>query len=69
MQEIEEKMCRGMNLLIRDESEDEDEVEENVNVEAILDPKEEGFLGPSPRLEKDLSLRFSYFLEILSQRS
>lgn len=41
MQALEEQMCRGMNLPIRDESEDEDEVEENAEVEAVLNPKEE----------------------------
>ena len=34
-------MWRWINLPIRDESEDEDEVEENVGAEAVLNPKEE----------------------------
>ena len=41
MQELEEKMHRGINLPIRDESEDEDEVEENAKVEVVLNPEEE----------------------------
>ena len=38
MQALEEKMHKGMNLLIRDESEDEDEIEENVGAEVVLNP-------------------------------
>ena len=34
-------MCRGINLHVRDESEDEDEVEENAKPEAVLNPEEE----------------------------
>ena len=41
MQALEEKMCRGINIPIRDESEDEDNVEENAEAEAILDLEEE----------------------------
>ena len=33
MQALQEKMCRGMNLTIRDESEDEKEVEGQVDQE------------------------------------
>ena len=40
MQALEEKMHRGMNLPIRDESEDEDKVEENDKAEALLNPEE-----------------------------
>ena len=40
MQALEEKMHRGINLPIRDESGDENEVEENAEVEAILNPEE-----------------------------
>ena len=54
-------MRRGINLPVRDENEDEDEVEENVEVDAVLNPEEERLLRPSPRLEKDLSLRFPHF--------
>ena len=32
---------RGMNLPIRDESDDEDEVEENIKVEVVLNLEEE----------------------------
>lgn len=41
MQGLEEKMRRGMNLPIRDESEEMDEVEENAKVEVVLNPEEE----------------------------
>ena len=40
MQALEEQMHRGINLPIRDENKDEDEVEENIRVEEILNPKE-----------------------------
>ena len=62
-------MHTGINLPIRDESKDEDKVEENVEVEAVMNSKEERLLRPSPRLKKDLSLKFPHFLELLIQRS
>ena len=34
-------MCRGINITIRDESEDEEKVEENVREDAVLNPEEE----------------------------
>ena len=46
-----------MNLPIRDESEDEDEVEENARLEAILNPEEERHfraiskIGKRPKFE------------------
>ena len=49
-------MCRGINLPIRDESKDEDEVEENAKVEVVLNLEEERIF-----LEKDLSSRFPHF--------
>ena len=61
MQALEEKIHRGMNLPVRDEIKDEDEVEESVEVDVLLNLEEERLLGPSPRLEKDLSLRFPHF--------
>ena len=67
MQALEEKMRRGINIPIRDESKDEDKVEENVKVEVVLNPEEERLLGPYPRLEKYLSLRFPQFWEILTR--
>ena len=36
MQELEEQMHRGINLPIRDERKDKDEVEEIFEVEAVL---------------------------------
>ena len=50
MQALEEQMQRGIYLPIRDESKDEDEVEENAKAEAVLNPEEERVLGPSSRL-------------------
>ena len=41
MQALEEQMFRGINLPIRDESKDEDEVEENAKAEAVLNLEEE----------------------------
>ena len=43
MQALEEQMCKGINLPARDESEDEDEVEENDETKAILNLEEEAF--------------------------
>ena len=61
MQALEEKMNRGINLPIRDESEDEDEVEENVKVEAVLNLEEERLFKAISKLGKDLSLKFPQF--------
>ena len=50
-------MHRGINLIIRDESEDEDEVEENTKAEAVLYPQEEMLfraiskIGKRPKFE------------------
>ena len=50
-------MRRGINLPIRDESEDEDKVEENVEAEAVLKPEEERLfkaiskIGKRPKFE------------------
>ena len=41
MQELEEQMCRGINLPIRDDSKDEGKVEENAGAEVVLNPEEE----------------------------
>ena len=43
MQALEEQMHRGINLPVRDESEDEDEVEENSKAEVVLNPEKEAF--------------------------
>ena len=56
-------MHRGINLPIRDESEDEDEVDKNVKVEAVLNPKEERLfrvifkIGKRPKFEVPTFLR------------
>lgn len=52
MQELEEKMSRGMILPIRDESKDEDEVEENVKVEAVLNLEEERLFRAMSKIRK-----------------
>ena len=41
MQALEEQIHKGINLPIRDENEDEEEVEENVKAKAILNLEEE----------------------------
>ena len=57
MQVLEEQMCRGINLPIKDESEDENEVEENAEAETVLNPEEERFfkaiskIGKRPKFE------------------
>ena len=57
MQVLEEKMRRGMNLTIRDESEDEDDVEENAEAESVLNLEEERLfkaiskIGKRPKFE------------------
>ena len=54
-------MCKGINLFIRDESEDEDKQEENAKVKAILNLKEERIFKAISKIGKDLSLKFPYF--------
>ena len=57
MRGLEEKMHRGMNIPIRDESKDEDEVEENAKIEANLNLEEERLfraiskIGKRPKFE------------------
>ena len=69
MQVFQEKMCRGMNLVIRDESEDE-RVEGYVNQEEqeeeVLNLEEENIFKAIQRLEKYLSSMFLHFQEILT---
>ena len=43
MQALQEQMCRGMNLVVRDENEDEREevqVDQEEQEEEVLNPKE-----------------------------
>ena len=57
MQALEEKIHRGMILPIRDESKDENEVEENAKTEAVLNLEEERLfkaiskIGKRPKFE------------------
>ena len=63
MQALEEQMCRGINLPIRNESEDKDEVEENVEVEAILNLEEERLFRAISKIGKRLKFEVPTFLE------
>ena len=73
MQALQEKMRRGMNLTVRDESEDEREEgqvnQEEQEEEEVLNQKKKSFSKPLPRLEKDLSFMFSHFQESVTQKS
>ena len=57
MKALEEEMHRGTNPPVRDESEDEDKVEENAEAEAVLNPKKERLfraiskIGKRPKFE------------------
>ena len=66
MQELQEQMHRGVNHVIRDESDDDREGEGQVDQEEqeeekVLIEKKKSFSKPFPRLEKDLSLMFQHF--------
>ena len=52
MQVLEEKICRWINLLVRGESEDEDEVEENAEVEVVRNPEEERLFRATSKIGK-----------------
>ena len=45
-------MCRRINLPIRDESEDEDEVEENAKAEVVLNLEEERLFRAISKIRK-----------------
>ena len=66
-------MHRGMNLIVRDESNDEREgegqVDQDEREEDVLNPKEVNLFKAISKIEKDLSLMFPHFWEILTQRS
>ena len=62
MKALEEKMGRGINLPIRDESEDEDKVEENVRAKAFLNPEEERLFRAISKIGKRPRLKFPHFL-------
>ena len=64
MQEFKEMMHRGMNLTIRDESNDEREegqAAQEEEEEKFLTQKRKGFSKPLPRLRKDLSSMLPHF--------
>ena len=55
-------MRRGMNLPIRDESEDEDEVEENAEAKGVLNPEEERLLKVISKIGKRPKFEIPTFL-------
>ena len=65
MQALQEQMCRGMNLTIRDESDDErEEGQENQKEqeeEEVLNPKEKRLFKAITKIGKDLSSMFPHF--------
>ena len=73
MQELQEKMHRGMNLPIRDQSEYKREVQGQVDQEEqeeeVLNLEEEKFFKAISKIKKYLRLMFPHFWEILTQRS
>ena len=61
-------MHKGMNLPIRDESEDEDEVEENAKVEAVLNLEEERLFRAISKIGKRPKFEVPTFLGNLSPK-
>ena len=61
-------MRRGINLLVRDESEDEDEVEENVRAEAVLNLEEESIFRAISKIGKRLKFEVPTFLRNLNRK-
>ena len=55
-------MRRGINLHVRDESEDEDEAEENVEAEALLNLEEERLFRAISKIGKRLKFEVPTFL-------
>ena len=45
-------MHRGINILVRDESEDEDKVEENVEAKVVLNPEDKRLFRAISKIEK-----------------
>ena len=63
MQSLQEKMHRGMNLTIRDESADEREGEGKVNQEEeeeVLNPKEENIFNAISKIGQRPKLMFPH---------
>ena len=54
-------MRRGINLPIRDESEDEDKEEENAKEEVVLNPKEERIFRVISKIGKIPKFEFPTF--------
>ena len=59
-------MHRGINLPIRDESEDEDEVEENIEVEVVLNWEEERPFRAISKIRKRPKFEVPTFLRNLN---
>ena len=66
MQALDEKICRGINIFIRDERNNEDEVEENSEVEVVLNPKEDRLFRAISKIGKRPKFEILTFLEILT---
>ena len=69
MQELEEKMHRGINLPIRDEREDEYKVEKNAREEIVLNLEKERLFRAISKIGKRPKFEVPIFWEILTQRS
>lgn len=61
-------MHRGIHIPVRDKSEDEDEVEENVKVEAILNLEEDRFFKAISKIGKTPNFEVPTFWENLTHR-
>ena len=65
MQALQEKMCRGMNLTVRDESEDEREegqANKEEQEEEVLNPDEEKLFKAISKIGKRLKYNVPTFL-------
>ena len=69
MQTLEEQMHRGINLSIIDKSEDEDEVEENIDVEVVLNQEEERIFREISNIRKMPNFEVPTLKKILIERS
>ena len=70
---LQEQMHRGMNLAVRDESEDEREEgqvdQEEQEEEEVLNPKQERLFKAITKIGKRPKFDVPHFQEILTQRS
>ena len=61
-------MCKGINIPIRDESKDEDKVEENTRVEAVLSPEEQRLFKAISKIGKRSKFEVPTFLVNLNPK-